>query len=526
MRISLLSAALLAGVVAGAAGAEGQAGVPLRFAPLANLDRAEGGGALALDAVRGRLAVGDARGVWLREADGRVRRALGSGPVHDLAFAAEGALFAATERGLYEIGLDGRVLRRPLGPGAAGRARRVVPTPIGVFVATSDGILAAPSGAAFRPLDGALPGGEVTALAWTPGDAGAGRLWAIVAGELHVASLAVDAGGLRSGGFSREPLASQGGLPVELSTALPETELLVLRRSSLSLRTSSGFETLDLVLPPGVEPSRLAFAAGRLWLASDGGLLEAAGPRGPWRRAPGTPGSAAASALAGSAERVYVATSRGVFASEAAAPAGLGSAQQAGPSPARSEPQLRLEPEVGAVQRAALRYLELGSDRLRRLERNVARRGFLPELSIHGDYSGFRARDEDHDDTVFSSGGRYRLLDRLNERGRDFVVGAQLSWDLGDTVYHPEEIDVSKEVRELIELRDEVLDEINQLYFERRRVLLERAQLPDAASAEAERLALRARELAAGLDAWTGGWWSRQAEAPSPRREPGQEDRP
>jgi hypothetical protein len=106
------------------------------------------------------------------------------------------------------------------------------------------------------------------------------------------------------------------------------------------------------------------------------------------------------------------------------------------------------------------------------------------------------------------------------------VVGAQLSWDLGDTVYHSEEIDVSKEVRELIELRDEVLDEIDQLYFERRRVLLERAQLPDATSAEAERLALRACELAAGLDAWTGGWWSRQVEAPSPREEQAQEDRP
>jgi ligand-binding sensor domain-containing protein len=519
---SLLPAALLALVAAGSAAAQETAAPPLRFAPLANLDRAQDSSALALDAARGRLAVGDARGVWLREADGRVRRALGSGPVHDLAFAAEGALYVATERGLYEIGLDGRVLRRPLGPGAAGRALRVLPTRVGVFVATGDGILAANSDGPFRPLDGALPGGEVTALAWAPGDAGAGRLWAIVAGELHVASLAVDAGGLRNLGSSREPLASQGGLPIELSTLLPDAEVLVLRRSSLSLRTSSGFETRDLVLPPGVEATRLAFGAGRVWLASDGGLLEAAGPGGPWRRAEGTPGSAAASAVVGSGERIYVATSRGVFASEPIAANGPGVVLPVGHSPA----ELRFEPEVGAVQRAALRYLELGSDRLRRLERNVARRGLLPELTVHGDYGGFRASDEDHDDTVFSAGNRYQLLDRLNEHGRDFEVGAALRWDLGDTVYHPEEIDVSKEVRELIELRDEVLDEINQLYFERRRVLLERAQLPDAASAEAERLALRVRELAAGLDAWTGGWWSRQAEAPSPRTEQAQEDRP
>jgi hypothetical protein len=182
------------------------------------------------------------------------------------------------------------------------------------------------------------------------------------------------------------------------------------------------------------------------------------------------------------------------------------------------------------VHRVALGYLDLGRARITRLQRNVARRGLLPELEIHGDYGGFRASDEDHDETVFASGDRFRLLDRLNERGRDFVLGAELRWDLGSTVYNPDEIDVSKEVRELIELRDEVLDEINQLYFERRRVLLERARLADPTSLEAERLALRARELGAGLDAWTGGWWSRQLppgpEASSPRVNDPQEERP
>ncbi|MDH3685831.1 MAG: hypothetical protein OEP95_06365, partial [Myxococcales bacterium] len=53
---------------------------------------------------------------------------------------------------------------------------------------------------------------------------------------------------------------------------------------------------------------------------------------------------------------------------------------------------------------------------------------------------------------------------------------------------------------------DEVLDEVNQLYFERRRVLLELAEAPGR-SAESARHRLRADELAAGLDAWTGGWF-------------------
>ena len=59
-----------------------------------------------------------------------------------------------------------------------------------------------------------------------------------------------------------------------------------------------------------------------------------------------------------------------------------------------------------------------------------------------------------------------------------------------------------------------------QLYFERLRVLEALRASPGVAasaesSAEVSRLRLRAAELAAGLDAWTGGAYSR-ARNPSP----------
>ena len=62
----------------------------------------------------------------------------------------------------------------------------------------------------------------------------------------------------------------------------------------------------------------------------------------------------------------------------------------------------------------------------------------------------------------------------------------------------------------MIELRDDVLDEITQLYFERQRVRRALAAAVSDDPAERERLALRAAELAAGLDAWTGGWFTRR----------------
>ena len=114
-------------------------------------------------------------------------------------------------------------------------------------------------------------------------------------------------------------------------------------------------------------------------------------------------------------------------------------------------------------------------------------------------------------------------ISRERERERDFTVSTALVWELGDLAYHPESLDVSKEAREIIELRDDVLDEITQLYFERRRTLRELASQPPGAAGEAARLRLRADELGSGLDAWTGGWWSRAASSPglhSPRTTP------
>ena len=124
------------------------------------------------------------------------------------------------------------------------------------------------------------------------------------------------------------------------------------------------------------------------------------------------------------------------------------------------------------------------------------------------------ARAEDRDrgtdrDEAIVSGDLRRTTDRAQGRARDAEARMVLSWDLGDILYHSDAVDVSREAREVIKLRDDVLDEVTQLYFERRRVLAELVALQGPAEADRLRLELRAAELAAGIDAWTGGWFSR-----------------
>ncbi len=121
-------------------------------------------------------------------------------------------------------------------------------------------------------------------------------------------------------------------------------------------------------------------------------------------------------------------------------------------------------------------------------------------------------RRKDYDQS-FVSGATRDLIDQERDLERDLELGLTLSWDFGDAAFHPEEIDVSRESRAVIELRDDVLDEITQLYFERHRTLAQIAAL-GVDSPQAEPLHQRVAELAAGLDAWTGGWFSRRTAAP------------
>jgi len=172
---------------------------------------------------------------------------------------------------------------------------------------------------------------------------------------------------------------------------------------------------------------------------------------------------------------------------------------------------LRADPPIIAVQHRALQYVSLDPRRMRQLWDAAGRRAWAPEVLVRGDYGGDTDRTRSYDET-FVSGDTHSLFDRDRTRADGYSVSLALSWDLGDAVFNLDRIDVSREARLVIQLRDDVLDEVNQLYFERQRVLASLDAPP--ADAPLALLRLRAAELASGLDAWTGGWFSEQLAHP------------
>ena len=507
-RARLLHALLLPGLAAGVAAASDGLRAP---APVVwqrvDVDASDNEmTALALEPGGERIAVGDARGVWLGRAGALFARVLRRGPVRDLAFVSGGDLLAATEHGLYRVSPDGRVELRSPEVGAARSVTRIATLAGAVALATGDGAFVSLDGRSWQRLSRSLPSGAASVVGLRRLASGL-ECWTFVRGELWRASLHTTGSTLLAGKTMRELLPLSAGVEdaLALSFDVPGADVVIVFPRMLALKRApdTAWEILRPTLPPGARARRLLASHERLWLATDRGLLEAPTLKGPWRRSPPPAGSLAVPALGLRGAELYAATHAGLFTTARRAPAARAGAD------ATIGPVLytRREPSIERVHERALAYLALRPSRFSELRRGLSRRGWLPRVALGGDYERDRNSGWDYDE-AFLSGDLRRLVDRDRARSRDWEVTLTLSWDLGDLAFNAEEIDVSREAREVIELRDDVLDEITQLYFERRRVLAELAASDEPGSPRAASLRLRAAELAAGIDAWTGGWFS------------------
>ncbi len=469
---------------------------PINFEALQAFARTSGALSIAADGQE--VLVGDDRGA-LSSVQGRLPERLARGAaVRDMAFDAAGRLWLATDDGL--LLRSGRVIEnRGPGPGAARSTRRLLVVNDVVFVASAQGVYLVQDGAAR-----ALPGrvgralrGEVDALAWLP-EAEGGLLAALADGDLYEVRIEADMQALNT---QRVPGDSRFGDFVDIAAL--DGRLWLLGERGVALRTSEGFRPGPLGLPPGVSVKRLALHGERLWVASDQGLLVAELGGARFERAPGAIGRSEIGALAALAGRLYVAAERGAFV--------LGGEEARAREAAGLRPGVDVlrAPSIAALHAAVIRAQGLGQKHLGHWRHRVRSSGRRPEVDFSVGYGGDRSRDDAWDQS-FITGDYRNTHDRDRSRGRDFELDLTLSWDLGAARAHPEEVDVAREVREWIELRDEILDEVDQLYFERLRVLHERAGLA-ADDPKAALLGIRARELSAGLDAWTLGWWSRNA---------------
>ena len=478
--------------------------------------------AVALDVPTRRVAVADARGALLGrwplssgDPEGW-RRVARVEAITDLHFDDGGALWIASLSGLWRLGSGGRLEERS--PGAGDDARRVLRfvSQGGLRVAAgAGGAFISEPGSGWRRLTQGLPVGSFqgATLGRLEGkESGPGwALWLLAGRNLWRVEVFDHPAGPRAGSARqvRIPGRPLEAVPVDVALGVAGSEVVVLYPRALA-RTLPGqvegrrWEIDFPVWPAGASARRIAAgSAGRLWLATDGGLLGARELPGPWAGAASPLGSMpVAQAVSAQGGSVLAAGRGGLFHGQLRATAELTKGGSISPSWPPEEPTL------AQVQARALGYAGLGPGYFRRLRSGLSRRGWWPAVALRAG-SRFARDDESSRDQTFTYGELHDLHDASLDQSRDFDASITFAWELGELVYPSDAPELSREARQVIGLRDNVLDEVNQLYFDRRRALLALDAHADKHSSEAVALRLRAEELAAGLDAWTGGWFSR-----------------
>jgi len=155
-----------------------------------------------------------------------------------------------------------------------------------------------------------------------------------------------------------------------------------------------------------------------------------------------------------------------------------------------------------------LRYQELAPARLSEIESRARWKGLYPQLRAGASLD--RADQwNGGNDLTFSSGALHHLWDQGNSKDHGYDASVALVWELSDFVSPDDPLAVSRERRLVVSLRDQVLERVNHLYFQRVRALEQLAALAPDESAKRAELELTAAEIAAQLDAWSGGAFSR-----------------
>ncbi|MFH1940230.1 MAG: hypothetical protein ABIK21_08815, partial [bacterium] len=153
------------------------------------------------------------------------------------------------------------------------------------------------------------------------------------------------------------------------------------------------------------------------------------------------------------------------------------------------------EPSIEEIQQAALRYNEVHPDKIRKWRNALKYRALFPEVSL------------DYDKIVATSSGH-------TVGPRDW--GMSFSWDVGDLIWNTYEDDVDTRARLNTQLRLDILDEINRVYFERLRLKHE-ILASSFSDEELFQKSLRLKELTAILNGYTGEYFSRCSNEGKPR---------
>lgn len=203
--------------------------------------------------------------------------------------------------------------------------------------------------------------------------------------------------------------------------------------------------------------------------------------------------------------------------------------------------QFSKEPSVQEIQEVAMRFAEVHPDLIEGWRKGAKYRGLLPDFTLDfgfdrrsrslwgevdevreynrrefGSQTGDTVNINTTGDVSITSSeysDKFYIYTQTTHRDRTDdiqerrkTIRFRFRWDLGDFLYNPDQVRISDESRDLVELRNDVLQEVTQFYFQRRQLQIDMLLSPSEDLRERLRLELQLQEVTANVDFLTGGY--------------------
>ncbi len=165
------------------------------------------------------------------------------------------------------------------------------------------------------------------------------------------------------------------------------------------------------------------------------------------------------------------------------------------------------EPSIGEIQKVAVQYAEVHPSKIEEWRKAASKKAFLPTLSVNTGVDTNQNVDLDRGGTNDPD----QFIIGPPEKSFDWSVG--LSWNLGELIWNDDQTSIDTRSRLMVQLRDDILNEVTHLYYERRRLQVEMAMAPMRDLPIQIEKEIRLEELTAGIDALTGEYFSKKIEA-------------
>jgi len=158
------------------------------------------------------------------------------------------------------------------------------------------------------------------------------------------------------------------------------------------------------------------------------------------------------------------------------------------------------EPTYKELQQAALKYAEVGPDKIKRWRAEARARGLLPRVSVSVD----KKRSDNYE--IYTSATKDYMFTGPDDTSDGWSVG--LSWEVGDLIWSDDQTNIDVRSRLTTQLRNDILDDLRRAYYERKRLQFELMTNPPRDGNLRFEKELRLQELTHAIDDLTGNYLS------------------